>query len=781
VKVAARVASVFFSLALIVVVVAACGGSGGTTTTSATATPETETTGAAETAAETSKEFTPAALTKAASPSSEEVEESPGSNWAIVGGDLHNSRFSSLDQIDTENASQLHLAWQGAYSPPLNEESGGVEEESAPLVSEGVMFVVTPEGHVVAADAADGEKIWEWEPKFAPSEKRTREPTGVQGLGLGGGQVYVENEAADVVAIDAADGKEVWKKPVALGQTELESPAVPSYYEGVVYIGVSGAESARGHVDAYDAKTGKLLWRTFLVCGPTETPTGNGNCPKGQSNPDEGGGSVWTWPAFDVKDGLLFVGTANPSANEGVAGDDKWATSTVALDMKTGKIKWGFQAVHHDIWDYDMTTPPVVFEREIGGQMRTVVAFTSKPDLHFELEARTGKPILPVKEVPTPTSAKGEDPDLAAQKQFAASETQPIPAGSEQSEVVPHCTNEKLLPNPAPDGSKYVYSCVFATPGTGHFTASAPSSEGGQDGKTPLSYDPETGSIYYCESVSAIAKKAGSAEIGGNYFNVYTGWQGSVAAVDVDNNHMAWRDKLMSPAGACKGGDTTTAGGLVFSSANHGKFMAYDARTGKELWNFQGPEDVWSAPVVYEAEGNEYVAMYYGGQGPIGAGMTETHQPRMLVFSVEAKAQPSAGELPKSEFTATEQEALKLAGEGKEGAAKKAAEEAEKKAAGLAGGEEGEEGGEEAAATPAGEIFVQNCGTCHTLAAAGTTGTVGPNLDQLKPSEGTVEKQVTDGGGAMPAFGKTKILTPKEIKEVSGFVAEVAGGGEPAH
>ncbi len=769
-KVAARVAGGFFSLVLIVVVVAACGGSGGTTTTSSTATSqaEPETTGAAETAAETSKEITPTALTKAASPSSEEVEEVPGANWATIGGDLHNSRFSSLDQIDTENASKLHLVWQAAYSPPLSEESGGLEEESSPLISEGVMFVVTPEGNVLAVDATDGEEMWEYKSNVSPSEKRTQPPTGVQGVGLGGGQVYVENNAGQLVAIDASNGEEVWKEEVALGQTKLESPTVPTYFEGVVYVGVSGGESGRGHVDAFDAKTGKQLWQTFLVCGPKETPTGNGNCPKSQSNPDEGGGSVWTWPAFDVKDGLLFVGTANPSANEGIAGDYKWATSTVALDMKTGKIAWAYQEVHHDIWDYDMTTPPVLFEKEIGGQMRTVIGITSKTDLHFELDAKTGEPVLPIKEVPTPTSAKGAQPDPAAQKQFAASETQPIPAGTEQSEVVPHCATPKLLPNPAPDGSKYVYSCLYAAPGSGHYTAWAPAYEGGQDGKTPLAYDPETGAMYYCESVSVIARNSKSAEVGGNYFNVNTGWQGSVAAVDVDNNHMVWRDKLMSPDGSCKGGDATTAGGLVFASANHGKFMAYDARTGKELWHFQGPENVWSAPVVYEADGNEYVAMYYGGQVGTVAGMTQEHQPRMLVFSVEARPQPSAGELPESEFSATEQEALKLAAEGKEPAPEEAA----------AAGAEGEE---EAAATPAGEIFVQNCGTCHTLAAAGTTGSVGPNLDQLKPSAPTVEKQVTNGGGAMPAFGKTKILTPKEIKEVSGFVAEVAGGQEPAH
>ena len=96
-----------------------------------------------------------------------------------------------------------------------------------------------------------------------------------------------------------------------------------------MYAGISGSEVARGHVNAYDAASGKQIWETTLVCGPTETPTGNGNCPKKESD-NEGGGSVWTWPAFDVKDGLLFVGTANPSNDEGTAGDYKWATGLVA-------------------------------------------------------------------------------------------------------------------------------------------------------------------------------------------------------------------------------------------------------------------------------------------------------------------------------------------------------------------------------------------------------------------------------------------------------------------
>jgi glucose dehydrogenase len=182
------------------------------------------------------------------------------------------------------------------------------------------------------------------------------------------GQVYVETNVGNLVAINAQTGEEARKETVRLGDTKLESPATPIAYEGVVYVGISGAEVARGHVNAYDEKTGKLLWRTYLACGPTEEPSGSGSCPKSDLSGErlnEGGAGVWTYPAFDPKDGLLFVTTANPSTAEGIKGDFKWATSVVALKFRTGHIKWGFQLSHHDLWDYDDTTPPVYFEREV--------------------------------------------------------------------------------------------------------------------------------------------------------------------------------------------------------------------------------------------------------------------------------------------------------------------------------------------------------------------------------------------------------------------------------
>jgi glucose dehydrogenase len=261
------------SALLAALVLAACGGSGGTTK------PSTSTSPATENASETSGQVSSQTLVESASPTNATLEEGAGADWPIVGGDLANTRYSSLEEIDTENVSKLHLVWQGSYSPKLD--AIAEEEESNPLELDGVMYLITPEGSAVAVEATSGKKLWEWKPEVTEEENRTQPPTGVQGLAVGDGMVFVETNAAKIVGIDVKTGEEVWSRLVALGETRLESPSTPSYYDGVVYVGVSGAESARGHVDAFDAKSGKLLWRTFIACGADEEPPADGKCPKG--------------------------------------------------------------------------------------------------------------------------------------------------------------------------------------------------------------------------------------------------------------------------------------------------------------------------------------------------------------------------------------------------------------------------------------------------------------------------------------------------------------------
>lgn len=741
---------------------AGCGGSGGTTTTSTTsAAGGNGGKTVAEGGGETSEglEATPEALTAAASPSNEELEGAAGANWQTVGGGLSNERFSSLTKIDTSNASKLHLVWQESFGPEITPTSfkGGaaVEVEGQPIVSEGFMFIPTPQGDVVAVDAATGKTIWRYKSTVTKANNVSEFGLAQRGLAIGEGKVFIGTAAGKLVALDASTGEEAWSAKFTEPGTKMESPGVPVYFDNTIYIGSSGAESGRGTFWAYNAETGKQEWSTTFVCGPAETPPSSGKCPKKESA-NEGGGSVWTWPAVEPKKGIVYVTTANPSEYEipgigksqaNLHGDDKWATSIVALDMKTGEIKWGFQAVHHDLWDYDCPAPPVLFQAEVGGSSQDTVEFTCKSDEHFELNQETGKPVLPVKEVTVPTEVGGKTPDPAAQKHYAASPTQPIPAGN--SELVPHCATPAFLPNPAPDGSKYTYSCTFAAPGgSKSFMAQGINANGGQDW-SPLAYNPELEQMYFCEGVSFRAGKINSSKVGGAPFEENQPWSGTVAGVSVKNNNTVWLDKQSSKESRCYGGDTATAGDLVFSTGYKGSFAAYDAENGEQLWTYKAPEYIADPPVVFEAGGKEYVALYVGGQDAINGGMTTKHPDRMMVFSVEAEPLPSAS-------------------------FEESAPTPEEEAEAVAGGDEAETLEEGTAASP-GELFETNCGTCHTLAAAGTTGTEGPNLDQLKPSLAAVEQQVINGGGAMPAFGKDHILTKAQVKEVSEYVADEAG------
>jgi quinohemoprotein ethanol dehydrogenase len=678
-------------------------------------------------------------------PADRDLTAGAGENWPTVGGDVANTRFSSLTQITPTNVSKLHLVWQGTYGAPITPAgfNGGaaIEVEGAPLVFDGVMYLATPQGDVVSIDATNGKQNWRWRSNVKPGANLTAFNTAQRGVALGGGNVYVETSSGRLVAIDATSGQLRWQQPVALPGTGLESPAVPVYYHGVVYVGVSGKEAARGHLDAFDANTGKRMWRTFLVCSPADTPPASGQC-RGDLPANSGGGSVWMWPALDPSLGLAYATTANPSANTGTPGDDRWATSIVAISMKNGRIAWGFQGVHHDIWDYDCLTPPVLFSAHFGGQAKNGVEYTCKSDYHFELDRATGKPLLPVKEVPVPTDETGKTPDLAAQKHFAASPTQPIPAG--KSEVVPHCASPALLPDPAPDGTKYIYSCTYAAPGSKRFTAWGISKLGGQDW-TPLSYNPKLGYVYYCEKVSVEGAKIGSVREGGTFTGVTKGWVGSVAAVNVENNNLVWRFKQMAPGGSCYGGSAATSSGLVFASANKGMLYAFDARTGAKLWSYKAPEYVAAPPIVYSAGGNEYVAYYVGGQTTVTGGMTTPHEDRLMVFSVDAVATPSAkgnpkpapGALPSTPTTTKPSTPQPT--------------------------------------TAGAAIFRANCSSCHTLAAAGANGTTGPDLDTLKPSAAVVRNIVTNGGGPMPAFGRDHILSSSQIKSVAAYVSQAAG------
>ena len=251
--------------------------------------------------------------------------------------------------------------------------------------------------------------------------------------------------------------------------------APPVFYQGLVYATVSGGDGGlRGRVTAHDAKTGKEVWRFYTVPGPGELGHDTWTGDSWQS----GGAAVWTQPALDPELGVLYLNTGNPwpSYNgSSRGGDNLFSGSVVAIDAKTGRYRWHYQLIRHDIWDFDAPTPLILFDQVYGGQMRKAVAAHSKQGWVYILDRVTGKPLIPVEMRPVP-----QEP-----RQLTA-DTQPVPAGDP---TAPQCTE------PVPGHER---GCMF-TPQWSDTMIAQPSASGDW---APGAYDPRTGFLYFTVGVS---------------------------------------------------------------------------------------------------------------------------------------------------------------------------------------------------------------------------------------------------------------------------------------
>ena len=662
------------------------------------------------------------------------ASEEPTSEWPSVGGDVGGSRYSTADQIDTSNVAQLKLAFAAPLDPEGTKDGTG--SENNPIESEGVIYAASGSMNptVGAYDASTGEKIWQTtglDVGIIPGEV---EPgSGSRGQAIGEGRLYIEEPGGYLVALDQKTGKMIWKTLINTQRVYQYSQPTPVYWDGMVYIGQSGSDivgGLRGFVKAVDAKTGKLAWTFHTLPRPGEPGSETWDSPEELK---DGGGGVWTNAVVDPELGLVYFPTGNPNPDIGGRGpgDEYYLDGVVALDLKTGKLRWFYQTTHHDEWDYDCAQPPVLWTHEVEGKTVDGLSIGCKNGYVYELDRATGKPVTPVREEPlsnakTNPEAKAYDEKRGWKKQNGEPLTEPIPVDA--GEVTPHCADPDLLPAEAPDGKGYEYACAYSYFGPDHFTA-------GWNGTSlvwaPTSYNPQTGYTYYCANVGIHAAKVKdlNAKQKDNFkvFEQLEGYgeakgmveprQGWFTAIDVRDNQTAWQVKSKSGI-ECAGGSSTTAGGLVFVSDSAGYVYAYDAKTGKRLWSWtrKGKGLVVNAPpVIYEDEGTEYVTFVATLEG----------KAVLLGFALNA-TEPGPLEPPAAA---------------------------------------GKEGGE--------STFATNCASCHTLKAAEATGTAGPNLDQLQPDAATVESQVITGGHRMPSFKGR--LSPAEIKSVAEFVAESAG------
>ena len=539
----------------------------------------------------------------AADPEIDKLLQSPvGKDWVTNGGNLTNQRYSTLKQIDTNNVKQLKGAWMTRLKG--SGFGGKYSGEATPLVKDGIMYVVTGNDDVFALNAKTGEMLWErWS---GIDQKISTVCCGWlnRGLAMGEGMLFLGQLDANLVALDIKTGKEVWKTPIEDWHNGYGVTSAPLYYEGIVYSGNTGGEfGVRSRLTALDAKTGNILWRWYALPGPGEV--GSNTWPAGTDHAMRGGASIWNTPALDPQLGLIFFATGNcgPDYDGSMReGDNLFCASIVALKAKTGEYVWHFQQVHHDIWDYDAASPVVLFDTVIDGQPRKGIAEAGRTGWVYILDRTNGKPLIGIEERPVPQEPRQK-----------TAKTQPYPIGDA---TVPQCAQ----PMEGYEKAGCIFETFWEEP-----VLIQPSGQGGTNW-SPMPYNPETGFFYVPGTIrtSVFSRVPSEYSTGKRYTNgtqappIGSPLSGTFTAIDSRTNKIAWQHKLPYRMGG-GGGSTVTAGGLLLRGEPDGNFVALDAKTGETLWKFQTGFGADAPAMVYEVDGDQYIAIVTGGNSIQGS------------------------------------------------------------------------------------------------------------------------------------------------------------------
>jgi PQQ-dependent dehydrogenase (methanol/ethanol family) len=537
-----------------------------------------------------------------------------GSDEPKVGGDYGDQDYSSLAAITPANVHDL----SGAFFDHLEGGATPLFQESTPVAVDGKLYVQTTQGDVFAVDGARGRVIWEYKPAF--SGRATE-----RSVTVADGRVYAALGGEHIVALNQQTGRLDWVVQVGTpGQDVAANGAQTNwtlYYDGLVFTGTQdgGAQGGRGHVYALDAATGTPAWNFATTAAPGQPGGGTWAGDSWRL----GGGDAWMAPAIDPRLGLLYLAVGNPeprTVGTGRAGDDYYTNSLVALNVTTGRLKWWFQSVHHDLWDYDNTMSPVIASLRYGGATRLVVIYGSKTGWLYYLDAGTGQPVIPVHEEAVPT--------LVAQ---ATSPTQPIPEGDA---LVPVCPTAGTPSQAIPD---YLSGCEFE-PYLHQPVLVTPGSAGGANWAL-MSLDQKNGLLYVAASDIDSAYSDGQP-FGQPTFYTPAGERrgGLLDAVDPTTNTIVWQ--VPTTYGLSAGdGILTTASGLLFEGSPSGVLTARSATTGRVLWTWQTGAGIATTPITYRVGGQQYVAVFAGGHSlPSGSALGDN----LWAFKLGGTVPPAA-------------------------------------------------------------------------------------------------------------------------------------------
>ena len=491
--------------------------------------------------------------------------ESEPQNWLTYAGSYRSHRYSALTQINRQNVAQLKIAW--AYQM----RSGVVE--TSPLVADGIMYLTEPPSTVTAIDVRSGRPLWSYTPAIPPDVIVIGSPPVNRGVALLDDSVYVGTIHGHLIALDAKSGIVRWDTTVEDNKKGFYLTLAPLALDGKIVVGVSGAETGiRGFVDAYDAKTGKLVWRTYTVPAPGEP--GNETWGKGDGW-KTGGGSTWLTGSFDPELNLLYWTTGNPGPDwnaDNRPGDNLYTDSVLALDPATGKIRWHFQFTPEDVHDWDANQMLILFDAQVGGRSRKLIAQANRNAFYYVLDRATGE-FLSAVPYAKQTWADGLDP-----------KGRPI----RKKGIAPSLEGTMVFPNI--QGAANWFSPSYS-PQTNLFYQSAR----------------EMASIYY---KGEAAYKPGTAFTGGGgrAVNGDDAWS-AIRALDATTGKLKWEFPLLSPGFSSL---LSTAGGLVFGGSDEGNFFALDAESGKPVWDIQLGGTVRGIPMSYAIDGKQYIAIAAG-------------------------------------------------------------------------------------------------------------------------------------------------------------------------
>ena len=592
-----------------------------------------------------------------AGPDTPAPERRADGEWPVYGGTKANTKYSPLDQINRDNVHRLEVAWV------YHAGDEGYTIETNPIVVDGVLYATSPSVNALALDAATGEEIWTFDP-YADEADVAERPSRAGAVSRG---VAYWEDGEDrriflgfgpyLYALDAQTGRPVpgfgtdgrvdllqgLDRDVGSAFLRMSTPGL--VYEDLIIVGAQVGEghgpTPPGHVRAFDVRTGERRWIFHTIPHPGEFGY--------ETWPEEawktfGGANAWSGFSLDEARGLVFFGTGSPSHDHFGAdrhGQNLFGNSVVALNAETGERVWHYQLVHHDLWDYDLPTPPNLVTVEHDGRRVDAAAQVTKMGMLFLFDRETGEPLFPIEERPVPPSeVPGEE----------AWPTQPFPV--RPPPYARQGFKESDITDRTPEAHAFVREQVYERYGDANLY-DPPSLEGkvvhpqfnGGTDWGGASFDPETGILYVNASNEPELLQVVPAGDDADFPYDDTGHQpvkdteglpistppwGTLSAIDLNKGEILWQvpfgtyplleDRSLPPTGTFNmGGSVVTAGGLVFLGASMDeKFRAFDKATGEVLWEAELPAGGYATPAVYEVDGRQYVVIAAGGGGKPG-------------------------------------------------------------------------------------------------------------------------------------------------------------------